>query len=61
MACPICTTPESSAIAEGIRAGALVLIVVSAVVMSAFARFAWRLWSLQPFDSADLAQGKESK
>lgn len=47
MACPICTTPESATIAAGIRAGALVLIVVTAAVMGVFVRFAVRLWMLR--------------
>ena len=47
MACPICTTPESTAIAAGIRAGALVLVLVCAGVFAVMARFAWRLWRLQ--------------
>ena len=47
MACPICTTTEGATIAEGIRAGALVLILVSAFVVGAIVRFGWRLWSLE--------------
>jgi len=47
MACPICTTPESVTIAAGIRAGALVLILVSAALITMFARFALRLWTLR--------------
>ena len=59
MACPICTTPESAAIAAGIRAGALVLIVVTTVVIALFARFAWRLWKLERWGQTfRFAQGK---
>ena len=47
MACPICGTPDSFVIVSGIRAGALVLVLVSAGVFAALARFAWRLWTLQ--------------
>lgn len=47
MACPICISPEGSAIAAGVRAGAGVLILVTAVVVSLIARFAWRLWTLR--------------
>ena len=46
MACPICVTPEGTAIAAGIRAGALVLVLVCAGVLAVMARFAWRLWTL---------------
>jgi hypothetical protein len=46
MACPICGTTESAAAAAGIRAGALVLVLVAAAVTSAIARFAWRLYKL---------------
>jgi len=44
MACPICNSPEGAAISDGIRAGALVLIAVSTIVLGAIARFALRLW-----------------
>lgn len=44
MACPICSSPEGSAINDGIRAGAGVLIVVSTIVIAAIVRFAVRLW-----------------
>ena len=45
MACPICNSPEGSAISDGIRAGAGVLILVSAIVIGCIARFAWKLWT----------------
>lgn len=44
MACPICNGPEGSAISDGIRAGAIVLIAVTTIVMAAIARFAIMLW-----------------
>jgi hypothetical protein len=44
MACPICVTSDGTAIADGVRAGAGVLILVTAVVFSLIARFAVRLW-----------------
>ena len=44
MACPICSSPEGSAINDGIRAGAIVLIAVSTIVIGAIVRFAIRLW-----------------
>ena len=47
MSCPICGPAESAAIAAGIRAGVGTLIVVTAIVVLAMARFAWRLWTLR--------------
>jgi hypothetical protein len=47
MACPICTSPEGSAISEGMRAGAGVLILVTIIVLGAILRFAYRLWSAE--------------
>jgi hypothetical protein len=44
MACPICNSPEGAALNEGIRAGAGVLMLVSALVIGAIIRFAVRLW-----------------
>jgi hypothetical protein len=44
MACPICTSPEGSAISDGMRAGAGVLILASTMVIGALVRFAFRLW-----------------
>ena len=46
MSCPICSPSESAAIAAGIRAGVGTLLVVTAIVVLAMARCAWRLWSL---------------
>lgn len=47
MACPICNSPDGAAIADGIRAGAFVLIAVATVVVGAIARFAWNLWTAE--------------
>ena len=47
MSCPLCGPSESAAIAAGIRAGVGTLIVVTAIVVLAMARFAWRLWTLR--------------
>ena len=44
MACPICNSPEGTAINDGIRAGAGVLILVSSIVIGAIVRFGIRLW-----------------
>lgn len=50
MSCPICGPSESAAIAAGIRAGVGTLIVVTAIVVLAMARFAWRLWFLDSLE-----------
>ncbi len=47
MACPICASPEGTAITAGIQAGAIVLIAAAVVVVSLIARFALRLWRLR--------------
>lgn len=47
MACPICISPEGATIAAGVRAGAAVLIVVTAIIVLLIGRFAWRLWTLE--------------
>ncbi len=47
MSCPLCGPSESAAIAAGVRAGVGTLILVTAVVVLALARFAWRLWVLR--------------
>ena len=44
MACPICNGPDGSAISDGIRAGAIVLIAVTTIVIGAIVRFAIMLW-----------------
>jgi hypothetical protein len=50
MSCPICVSPEGTAITAGIRAGAGVLILVTAFVIAAIARFAYRLWAAEGAD-----------
>ncbi len=47
MACPICVSPEGTAITAGMRAGAIVLIAAAAIIVSLMARFALRLWKLR--------------
>lgn len=54
MACPICVTPEGTAITAGIRAGAGLLIIVTAIVIGCIARFAYRLWAAE---TAEVAKG----
>lgn len=44
MSCPICVSPEGSAISDAMRAGAGVLIFVSLVVIGCIVRFAIGLW-----------------
>ena len=44
MACPICTSPEGTAISDGMRAGAGVLILVSSVVIGLIVRYGFKLW-----------------
>ena len=61
MACPICVSPEGSAITEGIRAGAGVLILVTAIVIGAIVRFGYRLWAVdcasRAAEGADRTEG----
>ena len=45
MACPICTSPEGTAINDGLRAGAAVLIAVTLMVIGAIVRHAYRIWA----------------
>jgi hypothetical protein len=52
MACPICVSPEGTAITAGIRAGAGVLILVTVVVIGSIARFAYRLWASEQTGSS---------
>lgn len=53
MACPICVSPEGSAITVGIRAGAGVLILVTAIVIGLMVRFGYRLWAAEGAESAE--------
>ncbi|MEO7132961.1 MAG: hypothetical protein ABI024_01965 [Vicinamibacterales bacterium] len=52
MACPICVSPEGSAISEGIRAGAGVLILVTVIIVGAIVRFGYRLWGAEATEGA---------
>ena len=54
MVCPICVTPEGTAITAGIRAGAGLLIIVTAIVIGCIARFAYRLWAAE---TAEVVKG----
>jgi hypothetical protein len=53
MACPICNGPEGSAISDGIRAGAMVMIAVAAIVIGAMVRFGVKLWAAERAESTD--------
>ncbi len=44
LACPICATPEGALMSEGARAGALVLIAVTVVVLVPIVWAGVRLW-----------------
>jgi hypothetical protein len=50
LACPICALPEGAQMTEGVRAGALVLIIVTAAVMGSVAAYAVRLWRAERDD-----------
>lgn len=58
MACPICVSPEGTAITAGMRAGVLVLVAVTAVIVALIARFAWRLRSLDGTDTTATESAK---
>ena len=47
MACPICVSPEGTALTAGMRAGAGLLALAAVVVIAMIARFAFRLWRLR--------------
>jgi hypothetical protein len=47
MSCPICVSPEGSAISDGMRAGAGVLILTSLIIIGCIARFAIALWRME--------------
>jgi hypothetical protein len=44
LACPICAVPEGAQMTAGVRAGALVLIVVTVGVIATLGTFVVRLW-----------------
>jgi hypothetical protein len=58
MACPICVSPEGTAMTAGMRAGALVMIVAALIVVSLIARFAFRLWRLAAEDDGTADIGR---
>ena len=47
MACPICVSPEGTAISDGMRAGAGVLILVSTIVIGCDRAICDRLWAAE--------------
>ncbi|MEW6320882.1 MAG: hypothetical protein AB1635_07320 [Acidobacteriota bacterium] len=50
--CPLCLTGDDAALLTGLRAGALVLGAVAAIVIGVIVRFAWRLWRAETGASA---------
>jgi hypothetical protein len=59
MACPICNSPEGTAISDGMRAGAIVLIAVSSIVIGAIARFSIKLWAAERARATEGTEGTE--
>ena len=53
MSCPICVSPEGTAITAGMRAGAGVLLLAAVVVVGMIVRFAFRLWAADSTASAE--------
>ena len=51
MSCPICVSPEGTAITDGMRAGAGVLMLVTAIVIVSIVRFGYRLWAAEGADT----------
>lgn len=47
MSCPICVSPEGTAITAGMRAGAGVLIIVTVMVIGMIVRFGYGLWAAE--------------
>jgi hypothetical protein len=47
LACPICVSPEGTAITDGMRAGAGVLMLVTVIVIGLIVRFGYRLWAAE--------------
>lgn len=60
MACPICNSPEGTAINDGLRAGAAVLIAVTLLVIGALARQAYRIWAAER-DVTPIANATEER
>lgn len=50
MTCPICLSVDDAPLVAGLRAGALVLIIVTSIILTVAARFAWRLWKMEDRD-----------
>jgi hypothetical protein len=50
LACPICALPEGVQMTEGVRAGALVLIVATVAVIAPIAIYGVRLWRAERDD-----------
>lgn len=53
MACPICVSPEGTAITAGMRAGAGVLVLVTVIVIGLIVRFGYRLWAAEGAESTE--------
>lgn len=58
MACPICVSPEGTAITDGMRAGAGVLMLAAVIVIAMIARFAFRLWAAEGAEGTETAEVK---
>lgn len=52
MACPICVSPEGTAITAGMRAGAGVLLLATLIVIGLIVRFGYRLWAAESSSAA---------
>lgn len=50
LACPICVVPEGTRMGDGARAGAMVLIAVTAIVVSSIVWHGIRLWRAERED-----------
>lgn len=60
MACPICVSPEGTAITAGMRAGAGVLMFAAVVIIAMIARFAFRLWAAERAGDAEEIGGNRA-
>lgn len=60
MACPICISPEGTAMTAGMRAGAGVLLLAAVVVIAMIARFAFRLWAAESAAGAEPIEGRRA-
>lgn len=58
MTCPICLSVDDTPLVAGLRAGALVLIIVATLIIAAGVRFAWRLKRLDGATAARRAPVK---